>query len=171
MSDEDAASYIKIFTFLDEKTIQELVTRHMEAPHLRELQKTLAQEITTDIHGKEEFEKAVSASAILFSGNPTEAINSVDEATMLDVFSGVPHFEISLSELNSGIAFSTLVTEKAAVFASKGELRRLVQGGGISLSGTKITDSETAIDSSLLIKGKYLLVQKGKKNYYLITAK
>ena len=171
VSDEDAQSYIKIFTFLDQETITELIERHMSAPHLRELQKTLAQEITTDIHGAEEFEKAVAASAILFGGNPTEAIAAVDEATMLDVFSGVPHFEISLSELQSGIAFSTLVTEKAEVFASKGELRRLVQGGGISLSGVKITDSETAIDTSSLIKDKYILVQKGKKNYFLITAK
>jgi len=171
VSDEDAQSYIKIFTFLDQEEINELIARHMEAPHLRELQKTLAQEVTTDIHGKIEFEKAVAASAILFGGNPTEAIAAVDETTMLDVFSGVPHFEIALSELQAGIPFSTLVTEKAAVFASKGELRRLVQGGGISLSGIKITESETSIDASSLIKDKYLLIQKGKKNYFLITAK
>ena len=126
VSDEDAASYIKIFTFLDQKTIAELIARHEQEPHLRELQKTLANQITTDIHGEKELEKAIAASKILFGGNPVEAIEQVDEMTMLDVFSGIPHFEIELKELNEGITFSTLTTEKAAVFASKGEDRKSV---------------------------------------------
>lgn len=168
VSDADAESYIKIFTFLDQPTIEALVARHREAPHMRELQKTLAQEITVAIHGQQEYEKAVAASGLLFGGNASRALAMVDEETLLDVFDGVPQFEVSAAEVAQGIAFSTLCVEKAAVFASKGELRRLVQGGGISLCGEKITDPEVAITDEKLISGKFLLVQKGKKNYYLL---
>ncbi len=167
-SDEDAQSYIKIFTFLDQQTVTDLVARHSEAPHLRELQKTLAKEITIAIHGEAEYEKAVAASGILFGGNAAEALAGVDEATLLDVFDGVPQFEVALSDIEAGVDFGTLCTEKAAVFASKGELRRLIQGGGISLCGEKVADMAMNVEASKLISGKFLLVQKGKKNYYLI---
>lgn len=171
VSDVDAESYIKIFTFLDKATIESLLERHREAPHLRELQKTLAQEITVAIHGQEEYQKAVEASGILFGGNASEALAKVDEATLLDVFDGVPQFEIEASDLQGGIAFSTLCAEKAAVFPSKGDLRRTVQGGGVSLCGVKVADAELLVDNSMLISGKFLLVQKGKKNYFLIKVK
>lgn len=165
VSDEDAERYIKIFTMLTQSEVESLIAEHREAPHLRVLQKRLAQEVTTMIHSKEEWEKAVEASRILFGGG-AEALKNVDEQTLMDVFEGVPQFEMAKAEL--GVPFSALTTEKAAVFASKGELRRLVQGGGISLNGAKVADADQTVSESDLISGKYLLVQKGKKNYYLI---
>lgn len=165
VSDEDAERYIKIFTMLTQSEVESLIAEHREAPHLRVLQKRLAQEVTTMIHSKEEWEKAVEASRILFGGG-AEALKNVDEQTLMDVFEGVPQFEMAKAEL--GVPFSALTTEKAAVFASKGELRRLVQGGGISLNGAKVADADQTVSESDLISEKYLLVQKGKKNYYLI---
>jgi len=170
VSDEDAERYIKIFTMLDRDTIEELITAHREAPHTRILQKRLAEEVTCMIHSREDYEKAVEASAILFGGATTEALRSLDEQTLLQVFEGVPMFTVAKGELEAGIPFSALTVEKAPVFASKGELRRLVQGGGISLNKEKIPDSEAVITADRLIAGRYLLVQKGKKNYYLIKA-
>lgn len=167
-SDEDAEKYIKIFTLLDEQTIATLTAEHRAEPHLRKLQKRLAEEITVMIHSREEFDKAVAASAILFGGG-AEALAKVDEATIKDVFEGVPQFEIKSSDMNA--PFSSLMSDCAPIFASKGELRRMVQGGGISLSGNKVTDPEMVVGSDMLILDKYLLVQKGKKNYYLITVK
>lgn len=168
VSDEDAEKYIKIFTMLSQSEVEGLISEHQQAPHLRVLQKRLAQEITTLIHSREEWEKAVEASKILFGGG-AEALKSVDERTLMDVFEGVPQFEIAKGDLN--VPFATLATEKAAVFASKGELRRLVQGGGISLNGEKVGDAEQPVTENDLVSGKYLLVQKGKKNYFLITCK
>lgn len=165
-SDGDAAKYIKIFTLLDEKTIGELITEHTAEPHRRVLQKRLAEELTVMIHSREDFEKAIAASLILFGGG-AQSLAQADDATIKDVFEGVPQFEISRSELNC--SFSTLAAEKCAIFTSKGELRRTVQGGGVSLCGVKIADAEMIVDESQLINGKYLLVQKGKKNYFLIT--
>ncbi|MDE7356564.1 MAG: tyrosine--tRNA ligase [Rikenellaceae bacterium] len=170
VSDDDAESYIKIFTMLDCETIEKLIEEHRQAPHLRVLQKRLAEEVTCMIHSREEYEKAVEASAILFGGATTDTLRSLDETTLLQVFEGVPTFTVAKSELQTGVPFSELAAEKAPVFASKGELRRLVQGGGISLNKEKIADSQTVINSSHLIADKYLLVQKGKKNYYLIKA-
>lgn len=165
-SDEDAEKYIKIFTLLDEQTVVELIEKHRTEPHVRHLQRRLAKEITTMIHSEEDYENAVAASGILFGGNAVEALTKVDETTLLQVFEGVPQFEISSSDLN--VPFSTISTEKAAIFTSKGELRRLVQGGGISLCGVKVTDAEQVVTSEQLVSGKFLLVQKGKKNYFLI---
>lgn len=169
-SDEDAQRYIKIFTLLDQKTVEDLIALHLEEPHKRLLQKRLAEEITVMIHSREQYEKALAASGILFGGNATMALASIDEQTLLQVFEGVPQFEISKAELQTGIPFSALCTDKAAVFASKGELRRMVQGGGISICGTKVADSEQVITTQELISDKYLLIQKGKKNYFLIAA-
>lgn len=168
-SDADAERYIKIFTMLNREQVESLINAHREAPHMRQLQKCLAQELTCMIHSQAEWEKAVAASNILFGGGASDTLRTIDEATLLDVFEGVPQFTVSIATLQGGVPFSTLTTEHAAIFASKGELRRLVQGGGISLCGEKVADGEMTIDPSMLISGKYLLVQKGKKNYYLVT--
>lgn len=167
VSDVDAQSYIRIFTFLDQQTVENLVARHNENPHLRELQKTLAQEITVAIHGQEEFEKALAASQILFGSDPIEGITKVDKQTMLDVFDGVPQGEIAKSELGD-LTFAQLCVDKCAFFPSKGDLRRLVQGGGVSLNGVKVDNIEMTLQHIELIKGEYLLVQKGKKNFMLV---
>ncbi len=169
VSDEDAERYIKIFTMLDKATVEALIAEHREAPHLRKLQKTLAEEVTVMIHSREDYERAVAASSILFGGG-AEALKAADERTILEVFEGVPQFKIDFTQGND-IPLSTLCTEKAAIFASKGELRRLIQGGGISLNGTKVAEPEQAVTAADLISDKFLLVQKGKKNYFLIIAK
>lgn len=172
VSDEDAERYIKIFTMLDKATVEALIAEHREAPHLRKLQKTLAEEVTVMIHSREDYERAVAASSILFGGG-AEALKAADERTILEVFEGVPQFEIALADFTqgNGIPLSALCTEKAAIFASKGELRRLIQGGGISLNGTKVAEPEQTVTAVDLISDKFLLVQKGKKNYFLIIAK
>ena len=169
VSDEDAERYIRIFTLLDRATIESLVAEHRQAPHLRTLQKRLAQEITTMIHSKEEYEKAVEASAILFGGATSEALHRLDEQTLLQVFEGVPQFRIARAELE-GMPFVELCAAKTAVFPSKGECRKLMQGGGVALNKEKISDPMRPLGEEDLIAGKYLLVQRGKKNYYLIIA-
>ncbi len=166
VSDEDAEKYIKIFTLLDSETVTSLIAEQREAPHTRVLQKRLAQEVTTMIHSAEEYEKAVAASQILFGGATSQTLLSLDEQTLLQVFEGVPQFTVSSADLGS--SFVDLCVEKAAVFSSKGECRKLIQGGGISLNKEKIADGLMSVESSSLIAGKYLLVQRGKKNYYLI---
>ncbi|MEG0807517.1 MAG: tyrosine--tRNA ligase [Alistipes sp.] len=168
VSDEDAERYIKIFTLLDRATIDALCAEHRAAPHLRVLQKRLAQEITTMIHSKEEYDKAVEASAILFGGATSEALHRLDEQTLLQVFEGVPQFRISRAAL--GASFVDLCTDLTEIFPSKGECRKMVQGGGVALNKEKVADPQAAVCDSELIAGKYLLVQKGKKNYYLVIA-
>lgn len=170
VSDEDAKRYIKIFTLLNRETIESLIAEHDAAPHLRVLQKRLAQEITTMIHSKEEYEKAVEASNILFGGATSEALRRLDEATLLQVFEGVPQFRVARTELEAGVAFVDLCAEKTQIFASKGECRKMIQGGGVSMNREKIADPMRAVTSGDLIAGKYLLVQRGKKNYYLVIA-
>ena len=166
VSDEDAKRYIKIFTLLDKETIDALIARHDEAPHLRELQKTLAKEITTMIHSAEEYEKAVEASQILFGGATSEALHRLDEQTLLQVFEGVPQFTISKEQL--GCAFVDLAADLTKVFPSKGECRKMVQGGGVALNKEKVTDPMQTVTENDLIAGKYMIAQRGKKNYYLI---
>ena len=166
VSDEDAKRYIKIFTLLDKETIDALIARHDEAPHLRELQKTLAQEITTMIHSKEEYEKAVEASQILFGGATSEALHRLDEQTLLQVFEGVPQFTITKEQL--GCSFVDLAADLTKVFPSKGECRKMVQGGGVALNKEKVTDPMQTVTESDLIAGKYMIAQRGKKNYFLI---
>ena len=168
VSDEDAKRYIRIFTLLDRETVEALTAEHEAAPHLRILQKRLAQEITTMIHSREEYEKAVEASAILFGGSTSEALRKIDEGTLLQVFEGVPQFRIARTEL--GLPFVDLCAEKTQVFPSKGECRKMVQGGGVSLNKEKIADPARTVGEADLIAGKYLLVQRGKKNYYLVIA-
>ena len=167
VSDDDAKRYIKIFTLLDRETIEALIAEHDEAPHLRVLQKRLAEEITTMIHSKEELEKAQTASNILFGNATSEALRSLDEATLLQVFEGVPQFTMSREDL--GKPFVDVVAEICKVFPSKGECRKMVQGGGVQLNKEKVADPMREVTEADLIAGKYLLAQKGKKNYFLIT--
>ena len=167
VSDEDAKRYIKIFTLLDRQTIESLIAEHDEAPHLRILQKRLAEELTTAIHSKEELEKAQAASNILFGNATSEALRSLDEATLLQVFEGVPQFTITRDDLAK--PFIDIVAEVCKVFPSKGECRKMVQGGGVQLNKEKVSDAMREVSENDLIAGKYLLVQRGKKNYFLIT--
>ena len=166
VSDDDAKRYIKIFTLLDRETIEALIKEHDEAPHLRVLQKRLAEEVTTMIHSKEELEKAQAATNILFGNATSEALRSLDEATLLQVFEGVPQFTITRADLEK--PFVDIVADVCKVFPSKGECRKMVQGGGVQLNKEKVTDAMRGVSDADLIAGKYLLVQRGKKNYYLI---
>ena len=171
VSDADAAKYIKIFTALDQEEIEALIAEQEAAPHLRPLQKRLAKEVTVMVHSEADYEAAVEASNILFGNATHEALLKLDEDTLLAVFEGVPHFEVSREELTAGIKAVDLCTEKAAIFTSKGEMRKLVQSGGVSVNKEKLAAADAVIDSSALLDGKYLLVQRGKKNYYLLIAK
>ncbi len=169
-SDEDAVRYIKIFTLISQVEVTELIEKHAEAPHLRLLQKRLAEEVTVMVHSREDYNLAVEASQILFGQGTAELLNKLDEATFLSVFEGVPQYKISLNELGAGIKVVDLLAEKAMIFPSKGELRRTVQANGLSINKGKVSDAELIVDKSSLIGGKYILVQKGKKNYFLLIA-
>lgn len=171
VSDEDAEKYIKIFTSLPHEEIDALIQEQKEAPHLRPLQKRLAKEITIMVHSEEDYNAAVEASNILFGNATSDALKKLDEETLLSVFDGVPQFEVSLEEIKQGVKVAELFTEKAAIFPSKGELRKLVQGGGVSVNKEKLADFDTTIDSASLLNNKYILVQKGKKNYFLLICK
>jgi tyrosyl-tRNA synthetase len=167
VSDEDAEKYIKIFTMLSRDEVEALVKSHQEAPHLRVLQKRLAEEVTTMVHSPEDLEMAIEASQILFGNATEETLGKIPEEMFLSVFEGVPHFSIPGERKSSDIM--TLLTDDAPVFPSRGELRRLVQGGGLSINKKKITDPDHHVGSGDYINGRYLLVQKGKRNYFLIT--
>jgi tyrosyl-tRNA synthetase len=169
-SDEDGVKYIKIFTLLSEEEISDLVLKHGEAPHLRLLQKRLAEEVTVMVHSREDYNLAVEASQILFGQGTAELLNKLDEETFLSVFEGVPQYKISKEELETGIKVVDLLAEKAMVFPSKGELRRTVQGNGLSINKDKVSDSDLIINHNFLFGKKYLLIQKGKKNYFLLIA-
>ena len=171
VSDADAAKYIKIFTTLSREEIEALIAEQEAAPHLRPLQKRLAKEVTILVHSVEDYEAAVEASNILFGNSTSEALRKLDEVTLLDVFNGVPQFEVSRDELANGVKLIDLCTEKAPVFPSKGELRKLIQSGGVSVNKEKVTEIDMTVDTSALLDEKYLLVQKGKKNYFLLIAK
>ena len=170
VSDEDAKSYIKIFTFLDRETIHQLIADHEAAPHERRLQKTLARELTCMIHSQAEYDKAVEASAILFGGATAEALHHIDETTLLQVFEGVPQYRVNRADIEGGMPLMELCVERCPIFPSKGEMRKLIQGGGISLNKEKVTAPERNVTATDLLAGKYLLMQKGKKNYFLIIA-
>ena len=170
VSDADAEKYNKIFTSLSKEEIESLVAEQQAAPHLRPLQKRLAEEITVMVHSREDYEMAVNASEILFGKATSQVLRSIDETTFLQVFEGVPQFNISKESLAEGIKAVDLLTESAAVFPSKGELRKTVQAGGVSINKDKLEDFEAVIDSSFLIADKYILAQRGKKNYYLLIA-
>lgn len=171
VSDADAAKYIKIFTDLDKETIDGLVAEQEAAPHLRPLQKRLAKEITCMVHSEADYNAAVEASNILFGNATSEALKQLDEQTLLDVFAGVPQFEVSREELVAGVKAVDLCTEKAAVFGSKGEMRKLIQSGGVSINKEKLASPDAVVTVDSLLDEKYLLVQRGKKNYFLLIAK
>ncbi len=169
-SDTDAEKYLRIFTLIERDEIEALVQEHQEAPHLRILQKRLAQTVTSLVHGKEALETAMEASQILFGKAVTNILRKLDEKTLLAVFEGVPTFNISKEELKNGIGIMDLIAEKTTALPSKGEARRTIQGGGMSLNKEKITTEDRSVNTSDLLNDKYLLIQKGKKNYYLIIA-
>lgn len=167
VSDEDAEKYIKIFTMLSQDQVSELISKHKEAPHARSLQKKLAEEVTIMVHSEADFKMAVEASGILFGAGTEETLTRIPEKVFLSVFEGVPQFHIKQERKNADIM--TLLTEDAIIFQSKGELRRLLQGGGLSINKQKISDPDYVITPDLFINGKYLLVQKGKRNFFLIS--
>ncbi len=170
VSDADAEKYIKIFTVLPREEVEALVEQQRQDPGQRPLQKRLAKEITTMVHSAEDYEAAVEASQILFSNKAADSLRKIDERTLLDVFAGVPQFEVSLQEIRDGIQLADLLTDRAAVFPSKGELRKLAQGGGFAINKEKVADPYTPATEDMLLNGKYILVQKGKKNYFLLKA-
>ena len=171
VSDQDAEKYIKIFTSLEKEEIDSLIAEHQQAPHLRLLQKRLAKEVTVMVHSEEDYNAAVEASNILFGNATKESLLKLDEETFLQVFEGVPQFEISKTELEAGIAPLELLAEKTQIFPSKGEARKMMTANGFSMNKEKLTDIQTPIDSSALLNDKFILFQKGKKNYFLVVAK
>ena len=169
VSDDDAERYIKIFTSLDKATIDALVEEHKQDPGRRLLQKRLAEETTVLVHSQEALDMAIEASNILFGKSTKDSLLKLDEQTLLDIFDGVPHFNVTADQL--GQPAVEILTQTAPVFSSKGEMRKMVQGGGVSLNKERLAAFDRVITSDDLIDGKYLLVQRGKKNYYLITVK
>ena len=171
VSDSDAEKYLKIFTFLSEEEIKALAEEHAADPGQRPLQKRLAREVTIMVHSEADYNAAVEASQILFSNSANEALKNIDEATLLDIFEGVPQFEVSAEDIKAGVPVLDLLAVKSGVFASKGEARKMVQGGGVSINKEKIADPNAVVSEEVLLNGKYILVQRGKKNYYLLIVK
>ena len=171
VSDADAEKYIKIFTELTREEVEELVALQAQDPGQRPLQKRLAKELTTMVHSAEDYEAAVEASQILFSNKAGEILHKIDEPTLLAVMEGVPTFEIARADLEAGLPLADLLTDRAKVFPSKGEMRKMVQGGGVSVNKEKIADAYAPSSTDMLLNDKYILVQRGKKNYYLLIAK
>ena len=167
VSDEDAEKYIRIFTLLDKELIENASAEHKKDPGQRMLQKLLAKEITIMVHGEKEYDNAVEASSMLFGNSTSEQLRKLDERTFLSVFSGVPTFDIKESELPCGII--DFLSVKTAVFPSKGEARKMIQGNGVSLNKDKITDISYEVSGKDIIDNKYILAQKGKKNYFIIN--
>ncbi len=171
VGDADAEKYIKIFTAIEKEECEALIAEHRAAPHLRLLQKRLAKDVTTMVHGEENYDKAMEAAGILFGNASQDQLAQLDEKTFLDVFEGVPTFEISKDALSGGIRAVDLLTDHAAVFPSKSEMRKTVQGGGVAINKEKLAAFDSVIDCKQLLNGKYLLAQRGKKNYFLLMAK
>ena len=170
VSDQDAERYIKIFTDLDRQTIADLAAEHAQDPGRRSLQRRLAEEVTTMVHSKEDLDIAIAASNILFGKATKDELARLDEATLNDVFKDVPHYDVDKSQLGAK-AIDLFCADGMSIFPSKGEMRKLVKGGGVSLNKEKLTAFDRPVTTDDLIDGKYLLVQRGKKNYYLITVK
>ena len=170
VSDDDAAKYIKIFTAIGREEIEALIAEHAEAPHMRTLQKRLAKEVTIMVHSEADYEAAVEASGILFGNNTHDALVKLDEDTLLAVFDGVPQFKVSRAKIEAGVKAVDLFVEDSAVFPSKGEMRKMAQGGGVSLNKEKLAAFDQEITVADLLNDKYLLVQRGKKNYFLLIA-
>lgn len=166
-SDEDVKNYIRIFTLFTKEEVEKLELAHAASPHLRTLQKTLAKDITIRVHSEEDYNAAVEASQILFNGS-LDDLAKLSEELFLDIFDGVPQFEVSKKEIESAIPVIDLLTEKTQVFPSKGEARKMIQGGGVLINKAKVEDVELKISALHLINNKYILIQKGKKNYFVI---
>lgn len=169
-SDEDAARYIKIFTLLPKEEIDTLIAEHAEAPHMRQLQKRLAEEVTVMIHSREDYDAAVAASQILFGKGTADQLRQIDERTFLSIFEGVPQFNVAKADFEAGVNVLDLLADKTDVFPSKGELRRTIKQNGLSINKEKVQSEEQNFSTTDLIGEKYLLVQRGKKNYFLIIA-
>ncbi|WP_029910949.1 tyrosine--tRNA ligase [Pelobacter seleniigenes] len=170
VSDADAEKYIKIFTLLSKDEVAALVREQVAAPHLRPLQKRLAREVTCMVHDEAEYLKAVDASEILFGNATTASLARLDKETFLSVFEGVPTFNVQRDKLAVGVPVVELLAEETKVFPSKGELRRTIKGNGLSLNKAKLTDQDYLVTAADLINDSYLLIQKGKKNYFIIEA-
>ena len=170
VSDDDAIKYIKIFTDLPKEEIEALIEEQEKAPHMRTIQKRLAEEVTTMVHSREALEAAIEASGILFGNATADALRKIDEETLLQIFEGVPQFTISKEKLSEGVKAVDLFTEDSQVFPSKGEMRKLVQSGGVMINKEKLETFDQVIDSNSLISNKYILAQRGKKNYFLLIA-
>jgi tyrosyl-tRNA synthetase len=170
VSDDDAKKFIRIFTFFTKDEIEALEKQHDEAPNLRTLQKALAKDITIRVHGEEEYNKAVEASEILFGKGTTDTLKRLDSATFLSVFEGVPTFEVSKEEILQGINIIDLLAEKTQILASKGEVRRALKENSLSINKEKVKE-DFVTSSNDLLNSQYILVQKGKKNYFIIVAK
>lgn len=168
-SDEDAEKYIKIFTFLNQEEVSELVNSHREAPHLRVLQKTLAEKVTTFVHGETALKEALKASSILFGKSTSEDLKSLGEKSFLSALKGVPQFHIKAEQLTSGIPILDFLAVETAILPSKSEARKLIKGNAISINKNKIQSVETTVNQDQLLNERYLLVQKGKKNYFLVV--
>jgi len=170
VSDEDAERYIKIFTSLEKDEIDALVAAHKEAPHLRELQKRLAKEVTIMVHSEEDYKAAVDATNILFGNATKEALEGLSEEMFLQMFEGIETYKVAKADLEAGIPPLDLLAERTQIFPSKGEARKMIQANGFSMNKEKLIDPQTPITTAQLLNGKYLLFQKGKKNYYLVVA-
>ncbi len=168
VSDQDAEKYIKIFTLLSRQEIDQLIMQHREAPHMRILQKKLAEEVTRMVHSQDELDTAIEASEILFGKGTTETLKKLDEKVFLNIFEGVPVFEIRQASLVNGITVSDLLAKETTIFSSKGEFRRMVEGGGVSINKKKIDNAEKKVTLDDSLNQKYFLIQKGKKNYFII---
>ena len=171
VADDDAERYIKIFTNITRDDCEALVAQHSEAPHERILQKYLAKEVTCMVHSEADYQAAVEASSILFGGATADALRHLDEETLLGVFEGVPQFEISRADLEGGIQSLNLLAEATAIFPSKGEARKTIQAGGVSINKEKLTAPDATFTPDCLVADKYIVVQRGKKNYFLIICK
>jgi tyrosyl-tRNA synthetase len=169
-SDEDAKTYIRIFTLFDKEVIENLEAEQDAAPHLRVLQKALAKDITTRVHGDAEYEKAIKSSEFLFGNIAIDFLSELNDAEVLALFDGVPNYSINLNDLRQGINVVDLLAAHTSVFTSKGEAKKMIQGGGVAMNKLKINSAEDVYTHTALINGKYLVAQKGKKNYFLIIA-
>ncbi|WP_448699786.1 tyrosine--tRNA ligase [Mucilaginibacter sp. AW1-3] len=169
-SDEDAKTYTRIFTLFDKEVIEQLETEHLTAPHLRVLQKALAKDITIRVHGEAAYEKAIKSSEFLFGNTGIEFLNELNDKEVIGLFEGVPNYNISLAELKEGVNVVDLLAAKAAVFPSKGEAKKMIQSGGVAINKTKVNTVDDIYNGDHLINGKFMVAQKGKKNYFLIIA-
>jgi tyrosyl-tRNA synthetase len=168
-SDDDAKSYVRIFTLFDQQTIEALETEHFAAPHLRTLQKALAKDITIRVHGEAEYEKAIKSSDFLFGNIGIEFLNELNDSEVLALFSGVPNFDVAHQDLSAGINIVELLAAKTTIFPSKGEAKKMIQAGGVAINKAKVTSVDDTYGEAQLINNKFLVAQKGKKNYFLIT--